>query len=394
MMWAEAVPQEKAIGSVRKVLLFANTDWYLYNFRLPLARLLQSNGASVVMVCPEGRYCARLRAAGFRVVGVDMHRQSGSAFAELRVIRDLVAIYRRERPDVVHHFTIKCVIYGSIAARLAGVKSLINAVAGLGYVFTSRSVRARLLRPVVRGLLRVALNRTHSRLILQNSDDAELFRRERLLPVPRIRLIRGSGVNTRRFMPRAATPGDGTTTVVFASRLLRDKGVLEFVAAAQICHRLGKSIRFLLAGAPDPGNPTSIPESQLEVWRAEQVVELLGHVEDMSSVLQRADVVVLPTVYGEGVPRILLEGASSGLPLVATRAPGCTEIVHHELTGLLIEPHDAEGLAAAIIALHDDPPRRQEMGRAARRLAVAEFDEQLVLQRTLEVYDELLSVSH
>lgn len=390
VMRVEPVAHETAIGRTCKVLLFANTDWYLYNFRLPLARLLQANGSSVVMVCPEGRYCARLRASGFRVVSIDMHRQNGTALSELRVIRNLAQIYRRERPDVVHHFTIKCVIYGSIAARLAGVRSLINAVAGLGYVFTSRSVRARLLRPIVRGLLRVALNRAHSRLILQNRDDAELFRREGLLPVARIRVIRGSGVNTRRFVPRTAMFGDGSTSVLFASRLLRDKGLPEFVEAARICRRLGKPIRFLVAGEPDPGNPTSIAQSQLEAWRAEQVVELLGHVEDMAKVLQRADVVVLPTVYGEGVPRILLEGASSGLPLVATRAPGCTEIVRHELTGLLTEPHDAEGLAAAVIALHDDPQRRLEMGRAARSLAVAEFDEQLVLQRTVEVYEELL----
>ncbi len=380
-----------ATQAAYKVVLFANTDWYLYNFRLPLARLLQSNGASVVMICPEGRYCAKLRAAGFRVVCISMGRQGGTLRSELRVIRELVELYRRERPEVVHHFTIKCVIYGSIAARIARVNATINAVAGLGYVFTSRSLRARLLRPLVRGMLRLALNGRRSRLILQNSDDAQLFRSEQLLPTASIRLIRGSGVDTRRFLPRVGALPDGTTTVLFASRLLRDKGVPEFVGAARLCKQLGVPVRFLLAGAPDPGNPTSIGEQELETWRRERVVEFLGHVDDMSAVLQRAHVVALPTVYGEGVPRILLEAAASGLPLIATRCPGCTEIVQHGVTGLLVDPHDVPGLAAAIIALHDDPGRRMAMGVAARGLAVREFDQELVLRRTWGVYEELMS---
>ena len=377
-------------GEGGKVILLANTDWYLYNFRLPLAQFLRANGMSVVLMCPDGPYCDRLHAAGFRVIIVNMRQHGVLPWHELAVIREVAAIYRRERPSVVHHFTIKCVVYGSLAARLTGVQSRINAVAGLGYVFASRSLRAALLRPLVRGLLRLTLQGRGSRLILQNRDDAEQFRRESLASPAQIRLIRGSGVNTRRFKPRARLIAPATTTVLLASRLLWDKGVGEFIEAARLCREQRKSIRFLLAGAPDPGNPASVQQRDIDQWRQEGIVEALGQVSDMASLLQQVDVVALPTVYGEGVPRILLEAAASGLPLIATRTPGCIEVVHDGVTGLLVEPRSSADLASAIVKLHERAADRIAMGAAARELAIREFDETQVLQRTLEVYRELM----
>lgn len=376
-----------------KALLFANTDWYLFNFRLSLARHLQANGMDVVLLCPPGIYVQKLESAGFRVIVFNMKRLSVLPWAELDVVRRLVNVYRWERPDVVHHFTIKCVIYGSFAAKLTGIAARINAVAGLGYVFSNNSVYARLLRPLIKALLRFTLAGRGARLILQNPDDVDRFTREELVAPGRIRLIRGSGVDTRRFNPLRIALPPRPTTVLLATRLLWDKGVREFVEAARLCRAEGRSIRFLLAGAPDNGNPGSVQQSDVQQWQSEGVIEALGHVSDIAALLlNEVDIVVHPTMYGEGVPRILLEAASAGLPLIATNMPGCTEIVQHDVTGLLIRPQDACALAAAIVKLHEQPELGRKMGAAARALAVGEFDECRVLQATLRVYAELVPI--
>jgi hypothetical protein len=224
------------MSNPRKVIFFANTDWYLYNFRLPLAEFLRQTGADVVFVSPGGPYSARLQQAGFRWVAVPMDRRSLNPLRELRLVWHLMLLFRRERPALVHGFTIKCAVYGSLAGRMAKVPARIGAVAGLGYVFASDSAKARVLRPVVRGLLRVALSGRGSRLILQNPDDADLFRRERILAPDRIRVILGSGVDCDRFRPCAEVePTDlreRPFRVLLATRLLWEKGVGEYVAGS------------------------------------------------------------------------------------------------------------------------------------------------------------------
>jgi len=379
---------QSAVVRRLKALLFANTDWYLFNFRLPLARALKLNGFDVVMLCPPGPYVGALQAEGYRVIVIDMDRRSMAPWTELGVLRALWKIYRHEQPDVVHHFTIKCVVYGSLVAQLAGIRSRINAVAGLGYVYSNERLATRLLRPFVTALLRLALQGKASRLIVQNGDDAQRFVNQRLVSDSRLRLIRGSGVDTSRFAPRhAEADRAGPTVVLLATRLLWDKGVGEFVAAARLCRN--HPIKFLLAGAPDEGNPSSVQRADVEQWQVEGIMDVLGHVDDMSELLQKVDIVILPTVYGEGVPRILLEAAASALPMIATDIAGCTEIVRHEITGLLVKRGDVKHLAEAIILLHRQPALRTALGQAARELATKEFDERLVLRSTLSVYGEL-----
>ena len=220
-----------------KILFFANTDWYLYNFRFPLAHYLREQGHEVVMLSPPGPYVARLQAAGFRALTVPMQRRSLNPVRELVLHSHIRRLYARERPDLVHHFTIKCVVYGSLATPLAGVRARVNAITGLGHVFTSHNPKARLLRPLVRRLLRLALNGPNSRLILQNPDDVAAFQQARLIEPAQIRLIRGSGVNTARFQP---TPHPVTATpckILLATRLLWEKGVGEYVAAGKCLGR-------------------------------------------------------------------------------------------------------------------------------------------------------------
>lgn len=371
-----------------KILFFANTGWYLYNFRLALARYLREQGHEVVMLSPPGAYVARLQAAGFRVLTIPMQRRSLNPFRELGLLNHIRHVYARECPDLVHHFTIKCVVYGSLVARLAGVPACVNAVTGLGHVFTSQHVKARLLRPPVRALLWLALGSPNSRLILQNSDDLAAFERAGLIEPDRIRLIRGSGVDASRFKPVDRPDHANPVRCLLATRLLWEKGVGEYVAAARQLRREGVAAEFLLAGDPDPGNPASVSPEQFAAWRDEGSITLLGHVEDMAELWPQMDIAVLPS-YREGVPRSLLEAAACGLPLIATDAPGCREIVQPDSNGLLVPIKDAATLAAAIRRLCLEPETRRRMGRASRAKALAEFGERLVFEKTLEVYREL-----
>lgn len=375
-----------------KILLFANTDWYLYNFRLALAKAIRELGVDVAMVSPPGDYGPRLAKEGFRWIPLRMDRRSLNPWAEAGVISDLTSIYRRERPDLLHHFTIKSVIYGTIAGRLARVPSQVNAVAGLGHVFTSDSSRARFLRPIIRSLFRLVLRMSPGRMILQNFDDQDLFLKNRLVTSDSIRVIRGSGVDTARFCTRTPEERQGKgLRVLIATRLLWEKGVGEYVRAARLLKSTSPDVEFLLAGAPDDGNPSSVPRAAIASWQKEGIITALGHVEDMAALLREVDIVVLPS-YREGTPRILLEAASCGLPIVATDVPGCREIVEHKVNGLLVPPKDPTALAEALRYFTAHPEEKRRMGEAGRRKVLGEFDERIVIKRTIDVYRELLAI--
>ncbi|WP_447734735.1 glycosyltransferase family 4 protein [Rhodanobacter soli] len=372
-----------------KAVLFANTDWYLYNFRRALAASLQRAGYDVLLISPPGPYGDRLRALGLRWQPLPMQRRSLNPLRELALLWYLTRLLRRERPTLVHGFTIKCAVYGSLAARLAGIPARVNAVAGMGYVFTSSHVKARLLRPVVRGLLRLALGGRDARLILQNADDVELFRRAGLVDPAHIHLIRGSGVDCAQFagVSRQASD-DGRMRVLLASRLLWDKGVGEYVAAIRQLRSQGRALHALLAGTPDPGNPAAVPEPAIREWVDEGLLTWLGHVDDMIGLLGSVDIVVLPS-YREGLPRTLVEAAACGLPLITTDVPGCREVVSDGVDGLLVPLGNSDALAQAIARLHDHPEFARQLGEAARRKARTQFDESIVIQRTMAVYAEL-----
>ncbi len=376
-----------------KIILFANTEWYLYNFRRSLAFALRDAGHEVLLVSPPGPYGERLRALGFRWVPAPMERRSLNPLRELALLHWLRQLLVQEQVDLVHGFTIKCAVYGSLAARLADVPARVNAVAGMGYVFTSNDTKARLLRPVVRSLLRLALGGRGARLILQNPDDVALFERARLVDAAQVRLIPGSGVDCQRYTPRAAAadsrPVGTRLRVLLPARLLWDKGLAEYVAAARQLHAEGRAIDFLLAGDPDPGNPAAVPEATVRGWVSEGLLQWLGHVDDMAALFATVDAVVLPS-YREGLPKGLIEAGACALPLVTTDVPGCREVVTDGVDGLLVPVKDAPALARAIARLHDDPPLRARLGVAARARALAEFDERIVISRTLAVYGELL----
>lgn len=375
-----------------KIILFANTEWYLFNFRLSLAKALQAQGHEVLLISPPGEYGARLQAQGLRWEALPMDRRSLNPLQELRLLAYLWRLYRREQPALVHHFTIKCVVYGSIAALLARVPARVNAVAGMGYVFTSNDAKARVLRPAVRALLRWALGGRGARLILQNPDDASQFLRARLVSEESMHLIPSSGVDCTRFNTHSANrPGaDQPLRVVLAARLLRHKGLFEFVEASRLLQQRGRNVVFLLAGTPDDGNPDSVSEGTVRGWVEAGLVQWLGHVDDMVPLLQGCNVMALPSYYGEGLPRSLIEASASGLALITTDIPGCRQAIDDGVTGLMIPPRNSEALADAIERLDEDRGLTERLGIAARAKSMAEFDERIVIANTLAVYRELL----
>ena len=367
-----------------KVLFVSNLDWALYNFHLPIARALRDRGCDVVLVCPRGEYSVQLEAEGYRLLHWDLRRPSLNPVTEAKAVKQLVRLYRRERPDAVHHFTIKANLYGTFAARRTGIPIIVNSWEGLGFAFTS-SPRAKLLRAFLLPLMRRVLRTGKLSTIFLNEDDLQLFLRLRLIGPDRISLIPGVGVDTNNFK-LSGTPNPESPVVLMGSRLLLDKGVGEFVEAARLLRQKGVKARFWLCGAPDRGNPNFVPDRILDGWRQEASVELLGHRLDMADLLRQANIVVLPTYYPEGVPRILMEGAATGLPLVATDVPGCRVVVRDGVNGFLVPPKDVTALAEAIRHLLEDETLRKRFGQASRRIAVEEFSTSVVVGKYLETY--------
>ncbi|MEO6667056.1 MAG: glycosyltransferase family 4 protein, partial [Nitrospiria bacterium] len=303
--------------SVRPRLLFLVTeDWYFWSHRLDLARASRDAGMAVSVATRVHAHGERIRAEGFKLIPIRLLRSSRHPLRELAAIIELVRIYRRERPDIVHHVAMKPILYGSWAARLTGVPAVVNAFAGLGFVFVADGHRARLLRLAMQLALRVALALPHARVIFQNREDCDLMVGSRIVRETQTVVIHGSGVDVARFLPQPEP--DGEAVVVLASRMLWIKGVGEFVEAARLLRQRKIRAKFLLIGMVDQENPAAIPESQLLAWQSDDVITWRGHQEEMPSVLASAHVVVLPSYGGEGLPKILLEAAACARPIVAT----------------------------------------------------------------------------
>lgn len=369
-----------------KILLFANTDWYLYNFRLPLAKALRNEGYDVVFVSPPGLYTERLTQAGFRWISQPFSRRGINPFCEFITLMRLVSLYRREKPSVVGHYTIKCVLYGSLAAHISGIKQIINSITGLGYVFISSEVRARFIQFFIKRLYPNILRKTH--IIFQNPDDVTLFLKYSLIRTDQYTLIKGSGADTTRLTPSEKPAG--IILIVLPGRMLFTKGVGEFVAAARILRDKGIKARFALVGDTDLANPDAVPVKQLETWVAEGAVEWWGWQDDIASVYSQAHIVCLPS-YREGLPKALIEAGASGCPIVATDAPGCREVVRHGENGLLVPIKDAEALAGALESLINDPMLRKKMGMKGREIVEAEYSESLIVSETIKIFNQLIT---
>lgn len=372
-----------------KILFVVAEDWYFWSHRRPIATAALLNGYDVFVATRVGNCGEKIVEAGFRLIPLRLNRSSYSLFHELRTVSELRSIYRREKPDIVHHIALKPILYGSMAALGNKRTQVINAFAGLGYLVSSSSFKAKVLRRVLWKMFCFLLNRPNSFLLLQNREDRDLLVAEVGVPPEKTTIIRGSGVNANEFQATDEAPG--VPIVLLSSRMLWIKGISDFVEAAKLLRAGGINARFVLAGDTDPGSPGAIPREKLQEWQNAGTVEWWGHQQSMAQTLQQASVVCLPSHGGEGVPKALIEAAASERAIVATDVPGCRDIVRHGTNGLLVPPKNPAALAEAIARLLNDAALRAEMGRHGREIAVNEFSEEKVIQQTLALYRQLLS---
>jgi glycosyltransferase involved in cell wall biosynthesis len=371
-----------------KILYIGNHAGFFVSHRLPIACAAKAAGYDVHIATPRSKHVPRLIESGLTWHRLRLSRSGMNPFAELATLHDLYRLYRRLRPDLVDHVSSKPVIYGTIAARLAGVPAVVNQISGLGHVFaagTSRSVRA-----LVSAGYRLALRHPNMRIFVESRDHRELFTTQRHWVDDSQCLIGPvGGVDVEAYRPHP--PRVGEIVVLYASRMLYTKGVVEFVNAARVVKATGLAVRFLLVGEPDPDNRGSIPLAVLRRWHEQGLIEYQGRTENMPAVFAEADMLCLPTYYGEGVPKVLMEAGACALPVVTTDWPGCRDIVEDGVNGMLVPIRDTAALARAIIRLASDRVLREAMGSRGRERVLANYATSDAVANTLEVYQELMT---
>ncbi len=381
-----AMTGERTIQTDKKTLaMLVTEDWFFTSHFIKRAIAAKQAGWRVVLLTRTSGFEAQIRAAGIEVIAVPFDRKRLNPLAELGFSLRLARTYRQLKPDLVHHVALKPIITGGIAARLAGVKAVLNAPVGMGFVFSSEKLLAKLLKPFVTILLRLTLCPPNSRVVFENPDDMAAMLENRMITPGREILIRGAGVDMEEFSP-APEPA-GQIRVILIARMIREKGIAVFAEAARI---LRGQAAFVLVGAPDPGNPNSATEAELRGWEAEDLVTWLGPRRDIADLLRGAHIACQPSTYREGLPKSALEAAACAKPLVTTDVPGCREAAVDGVTGFLVPPRNAPALAAALKKLIDDPDLRARMGAAGRERTAQNFADAVVCEKTLLVYEALM----
>ncbi|EIC22556.1 glycosyltransferase family 4 protein [Thiorhodovibrio frisius] len=372
-----------------RLLFVVSEDWFFVSHRLHLAQTAIQEGFQVALLTRIADQRAKIEQAGVTVFDWQLERGSRNPLLEFKALIGLVRAMRAFRPDLIHAVAMQPVLHATAGAWLTGVRRRVLALSGLGFVFSSAKLRARLLRPPLSAALRLALNGEHTRLILQNPDDCRVLVDAKVARPGCIRMIRSSGVDTSVFLPGTGQPS--TPLVILPGRMLWDKGVGEFVSCARALKAAKVPARFALVGDPDLRNPESVPLARLHQWVDEGVVEWWGRRADMPAVLAQADIVCLPS-YREGLPLALLEAASCGLPIVTFDVPGCREAVEHGRTGFLVPFGDQGMLNEAIASLLADESMRRGFGDAGRDKVLREFTRERVARETLAVWKEVLGL--
>jgi glycosyltransferase involved in cell wall biosynthesis len=371
----------------RRLLFVVNNPAFFLSHRLAPALAARAAGYDVHVATMDGAAVAQVRALGFTHHAVPMTRSGRNPLHELRTLWALFGLFRQLRPHLVHLVTIKPVLYGGVAARIAGVPAMVAAISGLGFVFLSKTWRMRMLRKALIPLYRLALGHRNSRVIFQNNGDRDIMLALGAVRERQVVMMRGSGVDMAAcaVLPEPAEP----VVVAMAARLLADKGVREFVGAAQLLRARGAAVRMLLAGSPDPGNPASIAQAEMDAWRQDGAVTVLGECQDVPALYARSHIVALPS-YREGLPKSLMEAAACARAVITTDVPGCRDAMEPGVSGVLVPVRDARALADAIAGLAGNAGMRASMGAAGRRLAERDFDVQVIAAEHVAVYNALL----
>ena len=371
-----------------RILYVVTEDWYFCSHRLPTARAARDLGYEVVVATNINGHADEIRREGFRVVPLPSMREARGPLGYLAALIRLVLLYRRERPDLIHHISLAPTLFGSIAVLLAGIEHSLATMTGLGFVFTSKGLRPGSIRAVIKPILRWVLSRQSHDMIFQNRDDLDFFVQKGIIRPEQAHLVRGSGVDTAALRP---TPEpEGPITAIFVGRMLRTKGVGEIIEAARLLREKSAGVRIVLVGKPDPHNPESIGESEIRRWQDQGLIEWWGYLDDIAAVWAQAHIALLPS-YREGLPKSLLEAAACGRPMIAADVPGCREIVRQDETGLLVPRQNAQALAEAITTLATDAALRQRMGRAARHLVEECFSDTVIAAEMKELYQTILA---
>ena len=370
-----------------RILFVVNAPEFFLSHRLPIAQAAKAEGYDVYVASAFGTQICEIEGQGFTHHVVPFARSGQNPLRELKTILKLVRLFRSLKPDVVHLVTIKPVVYGGIAARFAGVNAVVSAVSGLGTVFLASSIAAKARRWLVKRLYAAAFKQKRFAVIFQNPDDRDTLQSLVALELADTRMIRGSGVDLDDY-PCLPEP-EGKPVVVMAARLLSDKGVFEFVQAAQLLIERSVPVTMRLVGSPDSGNPTSVSKHVLQSWRQAGVVELLGYRADIAEQYAAANIVCLPS-YREGLPKSLVEAAACGRAVVTTDVPGCRDAITPDITGVLVPAKDPIGLADALQTLIENPELRYKMGREGRKLAEEAFSIEHIVAQHLQIYRDLL----
>lgn len=372
----------------KKLLFIVNVDWFFISHRLPIALKALEAGYEVHLLCAMTDQADYLENLGLIVDPFLFSRSGLNIFKELSCFFKLYRRIKVIKPDLLHLVTIKPVIYGGIIARIARVPAVVSAISGLGFLFVERAgLKSRLFRDGVLFLYRLAMGHPNQRVIFQNPTDMSALIDAGGVQKEKSRMIRGSGVDLQDY-PMLTEP-KGRPVIIMASRLLKDKGVIEFIEAARRIKSKGIKACFQLVGEPDLGNPESVTSDELQSWQAEGVVDCLGYRSDIAALFSQANIVVLPS-YREGLPKVLIEGAACGRAVITTDVPGCRDAIEPNVTGVLVGARDASSLAQEIERLMQDGDLRQQMGRAGRDLAEREFSIEKVVATHLSIYQELL----
>lgn len=375
----------------KNILFIVNVDWFFVSHRLPIALKAISDGYNVTLACHFTTHRSEIEDMGLKTIEIPFNRSGSGFFNEIKTLLLLRRIIKLENPSIVHAVTIKPVLYsGLVLKTLRNNISFVAAISGLGYVFTADNLRAKFTRKLASVFYNLSLSHDRKIVIFQNTSDESILTAVANIRADQKVLIKGSGADLKTYSYiRENCTQD--IKVVMACRLLREKGVYEFVdAARQVRQRFPES-KFLLVGAPDLDNPNTVTQHEIEQWVKDNIIIYLGQRTDIPLIFSESNIVCLPSFYGEGVPKVLIEAAACGRAIVTTDNPGCRDAVKNGITGLCVPVRNANALAAAIIKLIENPKLRQEMGASARIFAENEFDVQSVVDKHLKIYQHLLS---
>ncbi len=378
-----------------KILLVANSGWYLYNFRSTLIKDIKSKGHDLRIISPSDQYSEILIKQKNYHVNWDLSRKSINPLKEFKSILNLIIIYRKLKPDLIHHFTIKACFYGTIAAKFSNTKKVVNSITGLGHIFVGKKLTTKILKFFLLPLYRLVFNAKRSNMIFQNEDDLNEFIKSKLTNKESTCLIKGSGIDIKKFSnsnEKHLGHFHSPVRLLFPSRLIIEKGIIELLEACKCLWSDNYNFELYIAGEPKDDNRSVISKEVFEEIKNNKKIKSLGHVKDMKSLFENIDIVILPS-WREGLSRSLIEAAAMKKTIITSNVTGCSQIIDHGINGILVPVNDINGLILAIKLLIHNPELSRKFGEKIREKVLNKFSANIINKQTLEFYETINSNS-